>query len=398
MRKFVRIVCICISVLCAAALSFTVWGAMALPDECSAVNGRMDFGGALFSGEAEPQAATAYADASAQTMTYQVKFLNLFPVKTVSVNVTERRYVAVGGELVGVRLKTKGLLVVSTEPFQNTAGQNVDPAAQAGLEKGDILLSANGKELTENAAFISAIEDSGGETVELQVLRNGDELEISVTPQKSAATGVYKAGVWVKDSTVGVGTLTFSDPETGTIAALGHGIYDADTTSLLTVSSGEICTATVSSVKKGAPGAPGEITGLIGGKQLGSVTVNSDSGVFGELGCIDGEPDVYPVATASEGHTGPAQIMCTAADGGKQTYDIEIRKIGDPDGGEKNLTVRITDRTLLSLTGGIVQGMSGSPILQDGMFVGAVTHVFVNDPKSGYGILAEKMMETMNDE
>ena len=397
MRKFFRIACFFLMALSAAALIFTACGAVTLPDCCSAVNGQMDFGSALFSGVAEPQAATAFPGEQTRTVTYKVRFLNLFPVKTVSVNVTGRRYVAVGGELVGVRLKTRGLLVVSTEPFQNDAGQNVNPAADAGLKKGDILLKADGKELTENALFVQAIEDSGGNAVELLVLRNGEEHSLAITPQKTAATGAYKGGVWVKGSIVGVGTLTFSDPETGTIAALGHGIYDADTASLLTVSDGEICTASISSVKKGAPGAPGEITGIIGGKELGTVTRNCDSGVFGELGCIDGEPDVYPVATYSEVHTGPAQILCTAADGEKQTYDIEIRKIGDPDDGEKNMTLKITDQTLLSLTGGIVQGMSGSPILQDGMFVGAVTHVFVNDPKSGYGILAEKMMEELED-
>ena len=392
MRKFFRILCACLLLFSAGVLGLTAWGEKTLPDSVTAVNGRMELGGILFSGGGNAAAEAFNSGSAPCTVDYNVKLLHLFPVKTVRVNVTGRRYVAVGGELVGVKLKTKGLLVGSTEPFENTQGRNVDPAADAGVKKGDILLSVNGAPLTASGDLTGAIEDSGGREIEITVQRGGDTLTLTVTPQKTAATGLYKGGLWVKDSTVGVGTLTFSDPETGKLAALGHGVYDADTASLLTVSEGEICTATVSSVKKGAPGAPGEITGIIGGTKLGSAEKNCDSGVYGELNCIEGEPDVYPVATVSEVHTGPAQVICTVADGEKQIYDAEIKKLGDPKDEGKNMVIKITDGTLLSQTGGIVQGMSGSPILQDGMLGGAVTHVFVNDPKSGYAIFAETML------
>ena len=395
MKKIIKGFSVMLSLFCAAVLGAAVYGNLTLPDSYSTVNGVIDVG-ALFSAENQtPDLMNTFAENTdgATEMDYTVKLMHVIPVKTVSVKLEQRKYLALGGELVGVRLKTEGLLVVSTERFADETGEIVNPAGDAGIKKGDILLSVNGREITENGVLTEAIEGSGGAPLRLLVRRDGAETTRFLTPYKTAATGLYKGGLWVRDSTVGVGTLTFSDLETGAIAALGHGIYDADTKSLLEISMGDICTATVSTIKKGAAGSPGEITGVLGSNVLGSISENSEEGIFGSLYYLEGEPELYPMATFSEVHTGPAQVVCTVTNGEKQTYDIEITKISDQKDSVKNMTLKVTDQTLLAETGGIVQGMSGSPILQDGMLVGAVTHVFVNDPKSGYGIFAETMLE-----
>lgn len=400
MRKIIVVFCVVLALLSAGVLGLTAYGSASLPDIYYTTDGRVALGSSIY--EARPvnaeRAAEAFASSQQQqtlSASYSVKLLRLFPVKTVQVNLTERKHLAVGGELIGVKLKTKGVLVVKTEAFQNESGGQADPAAVAGIKKGDTLTAVDGKPLETCEALTSAIEHSGGKAITVTGERGGETLSWTLTPQKTAATGAYKGGLWVRDSTVGVGTLTYVDLETGELAALGHGIYDADTNSMLTVSDGEICEATVSSVKKGAPGAPGEITGMLGINNFGTVTANREEGVFGTLSYLNGTPEIYPVATASEVHTGSAQVICTVADGEKRSYEVEIKKCGDTDG-TKNMTVRITDQTLLSLTGGIIQGMSGSPIIQDGMLVGAVTHVFVNDPKCGYAIYAENMLQSDN--
>ena len=394
MKKFFKAFRLSSFFICMLILGLALWGEKTLPDSYSTVDGRLplrDF----FTARAAPDAAAAFSAEGcdkSESIAYEVKLWSVIPVKTVNVRIQQRRYLAAGGELVGVRLKTEGLLVVGTEPFAAADGGTADPAAAAGIRKGDTLLELNGTRIETNDALTSAIENSGGSPLSVTLQRDGKTQTVTLTPQKTAATGLYKGGLWVRDSTVGIGTLTYCDIENGCIAALGHGIYDADTEKLMRVSSGEICTATVSSVKKGAAGVPGEITGTLGPNTLGSITANSEEGVFGELYYMEGEPELYPVATASEVHTGGAQVICTVTDGQKQSYEIEITRISGG-GGEKDMTLKITDQALLAVTGGIVQGMSGSPILQDGMLVGAVTHVFVNDPKCGYGIFAETMLE-----
>lgn len=394
MRNFWKILSAAAVALCAGLFALALWGAHTLPDSFTTVDGSLPLNG-MFTAGRQTSAHAAFASGEPETandMAYDVKLFRVIPVKTVNVQLRERRYLAVGGELVGVKLKTKGVLVVGTETFTGADGKNASPAAAAGIKKGDTILTMDGAEITGNDMLISAIEKSGGAPLTLTLERNGEIRTVTLTPQKTSATGAYKGGLWVRDSTVGVGTLTFCDIENGQLAALGHGIYDTDTAGLLKVSEGDICTATVSSVKKGAAGAPGEITGALGPNTLGSITANAEDGIYGELCYMESAPELYPVATASEVHTGPAQMICTVTDGEKQTYDIEITRVNGPDG-EKNMTVKITDRTLLSLTGGIVQGMSGSPILQDGMLAGAVTHVFVNDPRCGYAIFAQTMLE-----
>ncbi|MBQ7688820.1 MAG: SpoIVB peptidase [Clostridia bacterium] len=314
----------------------------------------------------------------------------VFPGKTLIVTAAERRYVYPGGELIGIRLRTRGVTVVGTTPFDADDGL-ADPATQAGIQKGDVLLSIGGEEIDSNAELTQLIEDSNGQTLETVVERNGEELHLFLTPEKTSNTGLYKGGLWVRDSAAGIGTLTFSDPVTGRIATLGHGIYDSDTEALLEVSQGEIYTASVTGITRGTPGMAGEIGGRIGDTALGSVDENSVRGVYGDVYLIENAREQVPVAAKSEVEVGAAQVICTVFDGEKQTYDIEITRL-HTGSGENGMTIKITDTALLAATGGIIQGMSGSPILQNGRLVGAVTHVFVNDPKSGYAIYAEDML------
>ena len=394
MKKTIKILTLILTVVCCAAFVLTAYGIYKLPDDFLTSGSKIDLG-PVFSLSRENGAVSAFsgdAEDTGNQSGYNVKLMNIIPVKTVSVSVTSRKYLAAGGELVGVRLKTDGVCVVSTDSFENAENVKVSPAADAGIQKGDSILSIDGSPVTKCEELTKAIENSAGKTLELKIRRGEEEKKVFLTPEKTSATGLYKGGLWVRDSTVGIGTLSYSDLEAGTIAALGHGIYDPDSEKILSVSEGEILSADVASVKKGYAGTPGEITGIIGTNTLGSITENSDRGIFGELNFVDGRPDIYPVATASEAHTGKAQIICTVTEGEKQFYDIEIVRLNKDPGTDKNMTVKITDAALLAITGGIVQGMSGSPVIQDGYFVGAVTHVFVNDPKCGYAIFAENML------
>ena len=303
----------------------------------------------------------------------------------------ETRYVYPGGDLVGLRLRTRGVTVVGTTPFETDAG-TADPAAAAGIKKGDVLLKMDGKTVSSNEALTKLIESSAGRPLETVVERGGETLTLTLTPQKTAGTGLYRGGLWVRDSAAGIGTLTFSDPVSGRIATLGHGIFDVDTGGAIEVADGEIRTATVVGITKGVAGVAGEIGGRIGDTQLGTVDRNDDRGVYGDLWTVTDADGTVPVATRSEVHTGAAQVICTVTEGEKRSYDVEITRLRSGDG-EKSLTLKVTDAALLALTGGIVQGMSGSPVMQDGKLVGAVTHVFVNDPKCGYAIYAEDMLE-----
>ncbi len=304
----------------------------------------------------------------------------------------ERRTLAVGGELVGIRLKTKGVLIVGTDSF-GSGGRTVSPAADAGLKKGDVLLTIGGEETPDGGTVTRLISQSAGLPLTLTFERDGETKTATLTPELSDATGEYKGGLWVRDSAAGIGTLTYSDPATGRVAALGHGIYDADTGGIMTVSGGVITDALFTYVVKGTAGAPGEIGGALGDGTLAEVTANTDEGVFGTMSVMEGEQTLYETAFADEVKPGPAEIVCTVSADGKTVYDAEITRVLDRKSETKNLIVKVTDERLVDVTGGIVQGMSGAPILQNGRFVGAVTHVFVNDPLSGYGIFIGNMLD-----
>jgi stage IV sporulation protein B len=271
--------------------------------------------------------------------------------------------------------------------------RSVNPAKDAGLKIGDILVSINGNTLTCNNDVATHVSASGGSAVSIGVLRGGTAMEVSLQPIKTASDDKYKAGIWVRDSSAGIGTLTYYDPATMGFAGLGHAICDVDTGKMMPLSSGEIVGVNISGVHAGQSGSPGELRGTFtDDNAMGHLTCNSEMGIFGVLNypCI--ESAAIPMAHMQEVQPGPATILATISGSYPQEFEIVIDKINYMDAtATKNMVIRITDSRLLGSTGGIVQGMSGSPIIQNDMLVGAVTHVFVNDPTRGYAIFAEKM-------
>lgn len=302
----------------------------------------------------------------------------------------ERELIPVG-KAVGIKLFADGVLVVGTGEAEQGSGS---PARDCGMQEGDLLLSCNGEKITSTEHLQQLLQQSGGAEVTLCLRRDGKSLTLSATPVL-CQDGAWRLGAWTRDSMAGVGTLTFYDPETGAYGALGHGITDTDTAQLMTLSSGSIMETTVKAVKKGQQGDPGELKGDFSvQRDVGTVSANTGSGIFGTV--ADGSfisGAALPVAERAEVMTGPATILCTISGDDTQEYSVEILRLcpGNQDG--RDLLLQVTDERLLETTGGIVQGMSGSPILQNGKLVGAVTHVLVNDPTTGYGILIEHMLD-----
>ena len=282
-----------------------------------------------------------------------------------------------GGCTVGVKLYTQGLVV--------TGFESRSAAKAAGLKKGDVIIQVDGEAVHTAAALRECLEE---EQVILKILRNGREAEFCVRPNGN------QIGAYVRDSLAGIGTVTYYDPDTGAFGALGHGVSDSETKVLLPVEAGVVVQSSVADVKKGRDGAPGELKGSFDVSTiLGKVERNAERGIFGTLDVpIPGTP--LPVAEAGEAEPGPAEIWANVDGQEVRSYSVEILRIyphADETG--RNMLLEVTDPDLLYATGGIVQGMSGSPIIQDGKLVGAVTHVLVNDPTRGYGIFIENMLE-----
>lgn len=293
-----------------------------------------------------------------------------------------------GGQAVGVAIHTKGVLVVG---LSDGAGM------QAGLRAGDVLLSVNGRPLESADILTETVNAAGGQPLSILMERNGRQQTLLATPAFDESSQSYRLGVWVRDSTAGVGTLTFYDPVSGAYGALGHAITDSDTGLMLPVSEGYLMQAEVVGVRRGERGMPGELKGSFLREQvrLGSVKNNSAVGIYGRMeAAMDNAlyPGGLPVGGKGEVHTGEATILSTINGSEMVEYAVEITQV-NRGSEQKSMVIHVTDERLLSATGGIVQGMSGSPIIQDGKIVGAVTHVFVNDPTKGYGIFIEKMLD-----
>ena len=319
----------------------------------------------------------------------------LIPIKDVTVTVTEDTVVMVCGTPFGIKLYTEGVLVVGLSDVDTAAGK-ANPAAAAGVCVGDTILAVNGQKVQTGEDVSAFIQNCGGKKVTLRLERDGVEFDASFTPVKTAEG--YRAGLWVRDSAAGIGTLTFYDPATGTFAGLGHAVCDVDTGERMSLSDGEIVPARIFGVTKGKAGAPGELKGCFDAGSLGTLTENSHNGLYGSLIAYPFGWQTVAVAHRQQVTAGYAQILCTVDGTRPQLYDVEIEKVryGGTDS-SRNLVIRVVDEDLLAATGGIVQGMSGSPIIQNGKLVGAVTHVLVDDPTRGYGIFAESMLATAED-
>ena len=295
------------------------------------------------------------------------------------------------GCAIGIRLETDGVTVVGFSDVE-TANGTAAPAEDAGMKAGDVITAVGDYRTATAADFLTAVAALDGAPVQVSARRGGSELLFQVTPARNV-DGSWQLGLWMRDGVSGIGTVTYYDPESGSYGALGHGINDLDTGALLEFDSGSITDAEVVDVIKGAPGAPGELCGTPDRDQeLGSLDKNTASGIFGTAG-FDGVGSAVPVASEEEVKLGPATILTTVSDGGVEEYSVEITRIYRRPEDHRFLMLTVTDPRLLERTGGIVQGMSGSPILQDGKLIGAVTHVLLSDSARGYGISIEDMLE-----
>ena len=328
---------------------------------------------------------------------YQIrcKWLGVLPLKTIKVHTVEKQEVLVSGSPVGIYMETKGVLVIDSGEITDREGIRRTPAEHI-IQSGDYICEIDGKVLTGKRQLMQLVRENQGEPMELQVIRHQETIKLEMTPVETE-DGSYKLGIWVRDNIQGIGTLTYVEPN-GTFGALGHGISDTDTGERLEISDGDLYRADILSIRKGTAGTPGELRGVINYREenrIGTICGNSQYGIRGQL-----EPGKYeesmkkiPTGLKQEIQTGKAEIRCDIGDGIRE-YQCEILEI-DSNARDTNkcFVLRITDDDLLSRTGGIVQGMSGSPVLQNGKLIGAITHVFVNDPTKGYGIFIENMME-----
>ena len=298
------------------------------------------------------------------------------------------------GRAVGIKLFAQGVLVVGLSDISTEQGL-ASPARACGLQKGDVITHINDTQVNSIEEVQTILQDLEGQEMELTVVRDETSQEVTTRAAQCSADGAYKLGAWIRDSMAGIGTLTFVDPETGLFGTLGHGINDVDTSVLMTLQSGAITPASVAGVVKGMNGRPGELRGAFSSSQdLGTLYANTECGVFGhlsDLSDLSGTP--VPVAQAEEVHTGAATILTNVSGTEVEEYAVEILKVYSDAGDTRDLMLRVTDPALLEKTGGIVQGMSGSPILQDGKLVGAVTHVLIDHADRGYGILAQRMLD-----
>lgn len=326
----------------------------------------------------------------------QVKLFGFFPIKQVGIRVIKDQELIPVGVPIGIYVKTDGVLVVGTGEFQGPDGVDRSPAKHI-LKSGDYIRKVDGVEVTEKDEFIEKVRKSGGTAMVLTLERDGELIQVQVKPELDAA-GEYKIGAWVRDNAQGVGTMTYIDNQ-GNFGALGHGINDVDTSTLMHMEDGTLYQTEIVDIKKGATGDPGEMTGMIiysEDRILGDITYNSYQGIFGvcnSRALAMGVREPLPIGLKQEIQKGKAQILCTV-DGTTKYYDVEITDIHlDHDNVNRGIELTVVDPELLEITGGIVQGMSGSPIIQNGKFIGAVTHVLVQDATRGYGIFIENMLE-----
>ncbi len=323
-----------------------------------------------------------------------LSILGFIPIKNVNVTISNNDEVVVLGTPFGIKILSSGVMVIGFNDVETYDGA-YSPAKNAGIKVGDIILSIDGKSVSSNNDVVKAVTEGCGQAMEFSVKRGDKVFNVTVKSAKSRLDNKYKIGLWVRDSSAGIGTLTFYNPETNIVAGLGHGICDSDTEELIPLKTGEFVEAQIVGIKKSSKSTTGELQGVFLGGKIAEIVENSITGVYGECCGYFSSDYVMPVALKQEVKTGEAEIL-VALDGGEpKKYKCEIEKVYHKDSSLiKNMIIRVTDSGLIEKTGGIVQGMSGSPIIQNGKLIGAVTHVLVDDPTKGYGIFAENMIET----
>ncbi len=341
---------------------------------------------------------TQYEENASGSYTVEAKLFGKIPVKEVNVEIIPKTELIPVGDIFGVKFFTKGVIVIGTTEIESAEGF-VNPAERAGIRKKDIITKINGDEINTVEALAEAVEKSKGKPLFAECIREDEVFECEITPVLSLSDKKYKTGIWVRDSTAGIGTVTYIDPKNNSFAGLGHGICDIDTGELMPLLRGSVVDVEITDVIKGKSGEPGELKGTFDTEKKGVLIKNTNAGVFGILDSISGtlrEP--MQVGSRDEVCEGKASILVNADGKGVKEYSVSLSRIDKNSDGTKCFVVQITDPKLISLTGGIVQGMSGSPIIQNGKFIGAVTHVLVNDPTKGYGIFLENMLSKAGDD
>lgn len=326
-----------------------------------------------------------------------LNLFNLIPLKKISVNVIPKTTVVPMGNAIGMKLYTAGVLVVGMSEIEGKK-----PYENSGIKEGDRIIQINQNQIYSTDDLMKAVNKSYGNNISIKYIRDEKTITTSIKPVKNSSNE-YKLGLWVRDAAAGVGTLTFYEPSSRMFATLGHGIMDIDTSELIKIANGELVTTNILGIHKGTRGNPGEIRGTIEtGHTIGSISKNTKFGVFGIMNKTPylnvSDKDAIEIALRENIKTDKAQIICELENGKKEYYDIEIQKaFVNNNKDNKSMLIKITDKRLLEKTGGIIQGMSGAPIIQDGKFVGAVTHVLINDPTVGYGVFADIMLKQMKE-
>lgn len=321
-----------------------------------------------------------------------VELFGKIPLKKININVVSDKVLLASGQSIGIKLNTNGVTIITFEEFYTFDDKKVAPYSNLNICKGDVITHVNGKAISGVEDFVSRIQEASNNVIDLTLKRGDEEILVKIKPELDKEDNVYKLGLWVKEITSGVGTVTYIDKNTGRFGALGHGINDVDGTSLLSIRNGNAYKALILAVDKGKKGEPGELKGAIRENEVfGKIDKNSSSGIFGTTTIRDGKE--VQVALINEIKEGPAKILCNVDGNSIKEYKINIEKINSNIMSAKNMVIKVTDEELIAKTGGIVQGMSGSPILQDGKIIGAVTHVLINDPTKGYGIFIENMLD-----
>ena len=333
----------------------------------------------------------------------EVKLFNVATVKDLNISIIERSKVIANGQITGIKLYTNGVLIVGMSEIEDSSGKKIKPYEGLDLQEGDMITKINDEDIIDTEDLLREIESSKGKEVKISYLRNNESFETNITPVQTK-DNEYKIGLWVRDSAAGIGTMTYYEPSTGKFAALGHGITDIDTGELLNISNGELLKTKIVSIVKGLKGTPGKIQGTIDDEPvIGTIYKNTDLGIYGKItepSLIDTKlGNELEVAKKEEINLGEASILCYLdSEGIAKEYKIEIEKIFlNNDYDNKSMLIKVVDNELLSKTGGIIQGMSGSPVIQNGKFIGAITNVLVNDPARGYAVFSEIMLKEASD-
>ena len=398
MKRCIHIICGGLTLACSLLMAAIVTLAGRMPEQFNVVEGSsLTLQGAVSVGAqrtAEGRSVSAATLAAGSSYTASLKLFGLFPVKDVAVKVVDATSVVPCGTPFGIKMFTDGVLVVGMSAVDTPTG-SYNPAKSSGIKVGDVIVSINGETVSSTEQVAQRVEESGGKSLTFKIRRDNILFDVQFVPAKSVNENRWKAGLWVRDSSAGIGTLTFYSPSSQVFAGLGHPVCDVDTGETLPLSSGEIVPAKIYSVNRGVSGTPGELRGGFEKGTLGNLTVNGETGIYGTLSNLPTLNDPVPVAMKQQFKSGSAQVLTTIDGTTPKLYDIRIDQVRYNDSSPtRNMVIVITDQELLDKTGGIVQGMSGSPILQDGKLIGAVTHVFVNDPTKGFAIFAENMLKT----